>query len=661
MALFIFAFLGLIAFASGDPCDDLNFDSDWGIRGGSVGDVFSCARQTPLDSSVREQTLDILKRMVGELYSFTDIALDSGSPFDIQNDAQARLEGLRTKTYENDFDFHKDIANIFVDYYDAHTIYNLPQGYAQLFVLNPFFYSSRISEGVQEVYISAYSTIVETFYPSESSRMQSALGKTVTHINGEDAMQYFLKFSDRFFHSKGKAGRFNHGLEEGFSVIPLDIADNQESISLRFQGSSTDEEFAQLGAIMGNLDNDSIQELNSAYAKTGITRQSVQQLVAYAPKNPNIEKLKAPKVKDKTLPRKSAKFSALSALKSSESGLQIIKQDSAEDTFFATFDGIPIVVMTTMLPGGGQDPTGYIEANAVVDAAIKYAEEEGHETIIIDLRGNGGGSVCWAADMTRQFVPEFDNLIKGDGEGINALYDVRFTPLTDAMSQDDFLDFLYSDRNTGIPLTYWFNNTETYTRGGATSQYSEKMFIDCTTWEHKMEPRKYEFKNIIMLTDGLCGSACSQFSSKLRVFNKAIYVGVGGVDEEPFETSSFCGGNVFEYNPEFNELIFSGLSASVRPKDLPTSATSRYNFAQAYIPSTDDVPREFKMIDADERLEHWVQVADPLADYEEVYQQVIEKYVPNPNPSPSAASSFNSLLTIVLPAVLTLFTLLLSL
>ena len=51
---------------------------------------------------------------------------------------------------------------------------------------------------------------------------------------------------------------------------------------------------------------------------------------------------------------------------------------------------------------------------------------------------------------------------------------------------------------------------------------------------------------VIIITDGLCGSACAQFTARLLEQRNAISIGFGGVpgSTEPFDSGAFIGGTV---------------------------------------------------------------------------------------------------------------------
>ena len=107
---------------------------------------------------------------------------------------------------------------------------------------------------------------------------------------------------------------------------------------------------------------------------------------------------------------------------------------------------------------------------------------------------------------------------------------------------------------TGAPLTLAdlvTANTVTRKRGGVTDQYSQK-FISLSSCVNVLEqqavvslmPSEPPFRSIAILTDGECGSACSQFTTLLQLSGKATVISYGGYTGEEMDGSAFAGGNV---------------------------------------------------------------------------------------------------------------------
>jgi len=158
----------------------------------------------------------------------------------------------------------------------------------------------------------------------------------------------------------------------------------------------------------------------------------------------------------------------------------------------------------------------------------------------------------------------------------------------------------------------WFYNLVNYNRGGINGNYTTRwgfpgacINVDA---DYGVRHQNFQFKNVILFTDGLCGSACSQFSSSVRALGKAAIVSLGGIQGQPMETSSFTGGNVEDWTsiiPFFNQNAVGANAGFLNFFQLlPTTAFTRYNHREMYIGNA-QVPREFQRIEPDIKLNVW--------------------------------------------------------
>jgi len=97
----------------------------------------------------------------------------------------------------------------------------------------------------------------------------------------------------------------------------------------------------------------------------------------------------------------------------------------------------------------------------------------------------------------------------------------------------------------------------------------------------------------LVVTDGLCGSACCQFISQLRYLGKVGVVAIGGLPGSNYDICSFPGGNVLEWD----DIVNCTLGKSF-VNFLPTTARTRFNHMEMYM-GQQSVPREFIIIPPD--------------------------------------------------------------
>ena len=185
-------------------------------------------------------------------------------------------------------------------------------------------------------------------------------------------------------------------------------------------------------------------------------------------------------------------------------------------------------------------------------------------------------------------------------------------------AQQSLNDFVYNgywqnlDPMTAESLTdkSWFSYTVSKTRGGVASSYTGRTFwpgavLSAELHSYVTSPVVYAFSRILLVTDHDCGSACAQFTSKMRYWGKALILTVGGRTDQVPDTASFCGGNVEDWDSFVDQL--NGM-ATTPPNPIAakvgTTAAFRFNHHEAYI-GAETLPREFSPIRADYVMRSW--------------------------------------------------------
>jgi len=152
--------------------------------------------------------------------------------------------------------------------------------------------------------------------------------------------------------------------------------------------------------------------------------------------------------------------------------------------------------------------------------------------------------------------------------------------------------------------------------------------LDFTKWsqgESRASQALHQWKEIAVLTNGLCGSACSLVATKLQFAAGATVFTYGGIPGEAMDHSAFAGGNVEDFAGFWPNVVYAGLIgdilygshtpigarlrapgakeghyADVLPLPLPTAARTRFNFAMMFEPEfgEDALPREWYLLPA---------------------------------------------------------------
>ena len=119
---------------------------------------------------------------------------------------------------------------------------------------------------------------------------------------------------------------------------------------------------------------------------------------------------------------------------------------------------------------------------------------------------------------------------------------------------------------------------------------------------------------IVILSDGSCGSACSFFEGRLAVDNSAVVVTYGGLMNRPMDTSSFGGGGVTSGWESYVQQLVNLTAAELSqvPEFLSTADVS-FSSSEYYLPNQ-ALPREWLLVQARYRLPIWptlTTLADP--------------------------------------------------
>jgi len=256
---------------------------------------------------------------------------------------------------------------------------------------------------------------------------------------------------------------------------------------------------------------------------------------------------------------------------------------------------------------------------------FEAAAEQKLDRLVIDLTNNGGGSIC----LGRALIAFLQ-----DSLGYNSSSSQNWGPEDIPISRLS-TTLIENAARLGVNNTVWspafyddqkdipIANTNTssflpglpHLRGGKLRNYSHLVHINhCGDYGYKLKIRQdYKASEIIILTNGFCGSMCAYFSNHIVNYDKVKSVVVGGMIERPqMQYSSFPGGQVMDSPDIYSSLNSLGVntqccstpSTDFIPRDLLTSAAFRYTVREVYppIPAYSTSPVEFTFQGASEHL-----------------------------------------------------------
>ncbi|CAG8596970.1 12814_t:CDS:2, partial [Racocetra fulgida] len=243
----------------------------------------------------------------------------------------------------------------------------------------------------------------------------------------------------------------------------------------------------------------------------------------------------------------------------------------------------------------------------------------GVKKVVLDLSDNLGGSVL---------IVVFINLLLFPNTFPTFDYDMRITKQMRLAVTEEFrlatsntiFDIKgYVNANTHANFTsaddFFGNNV--YTRGGVVGNYSNKYVLsDIEINEIRQiikqnlsTPLPWKPEDYIILTNGLCGSACSHIAQHAAEFNNVTTVAVGGIASNPLLSySTFPGGSVCNSTVIFNSLgKLNLLNNTLMPKPFPLGGMD----------VTLTINEKYSKIKPDEILEYAFRPADFRIFYDE--------------------------------------------
>lgn len=279
-------------------------------------------------------------------------------------------------------------------------------------------------------------------------------------------------------------------------------------------------------------------------------------------------------------------------------------------------EGDPDVYWTILNENSNNDKTGVLRIytfspsdsnefiNIVEDAVCNF-KKNNISKLIIDVSQNGGGSICLGYAVERFLFPD----ISPD----TGSYDIKASELfksfaTSAASQ---MCSNHTHQVCGLnpevvgyftPCAWydWYSKSQYYdstwflpgkmvTRGGIPDSYSTFITQNCESEYSRWIPAntarlELPAQNIILLSDGLCGSTCAVFSRHLQLTRRVKAITTGGVygGQQPSLTS-FPGGEVVHYKYILSLAERYGVqNDTLVPKLLPTTADFRFAIREIF-------------------------------------------------------------------------------
>ncbi|GJJ70004.1 hypothetical protein EMPS_02353 [Entomortierella parvispora] len=582
-----------------------------------------CYQHFDFDPRIRDDTIDGVRANLESFYVFYDIAK---SPPPMENsdlgpvDLAQSLDAIKNTTFENDYTFHSTLGGLIAKLQDPHTTYK-NMCYQQFLFIQPISTYGVFEDGRQQVKVA---TVLDKLDQRLSTGFVDC---EVTHIDGLPAFDVVAEFAKTKSYSKDRGVRLN----KAFSYLAHDRT-----------GSSYDRyslgTFAQRSKIPPNgtveykIDCTSKYDSDPASAPT-VPMQSTLDLAWSA-----LDATMAPyydatsyriqfcsddsiqTVKKFVLDSASADdFSAVKARlhEGRKKAREIYRGPYA--SFHMLNDGTTAVFrLGTESPNKlkGENHFGFYSN---IDDGFAAMEEAGATKLIIDLQNNSGGIICWGRYVLQTLFP--------DTVESPYIYTLKASPLAQALAKATFTytqktSSPYAglvDPNTGdevsdeswiIPGTS-LPGREGYFSNKVTDRYCPA--VDDVSGSN--DDALFEPENIVILTNGFCGSTCAVLALQLHERYGIRTAAIGGYHGQSMAFTSFPGGAVQANNTlwvsriqqVYQTISGDGQGQSLEkmiPQPLPANGQLAFTFRQVLSASHPDQVSEYLRMPSEFRMDY---------------------------------------------------------
>ncbi|KAE8149084.1 hypothetical protein BDV25DRAFT_156969 [Aspergillus avenaceus] len=222
------------------------------------------------------------------------------------------------------------------------------------------------------------------------------------------------------------------------------------------------------------------------------------------------------------------------------------------------YDDVAVLKITSFSTDTQEEST---EFQSVMKQFLGNATEANKKKLVIDLRENGGGDTDLLLDTFRQLFPgdvpfsaqryRAQNQYKLVGDAVNSIYESSSAQaLITKLTGQDYADFglvrywafwNFVDVNGKTfkswedfygPHTYNGDNFTTIMRYNMSNSNPVSILDEGVTFTDVSGDPPFAAEDIVMLSDGLCGSSCASFHEELKNIAGVKAVAIGGRPQE---------------------------------------------------------------------------------------------------------------------------------
>ncbi|SAM02477.1 hypothetical protein [Absidia glauca] len=546
----------------------------------------ACLDHFPYNETIASQTLDTVRKVTKELYVFNEIATSppkveglSAVPVDIHHG----LDVIQHEKWQSDREFQESVALLLDKVHDTHLVYS-PFCYRQFIFWQPIQLNALVRDQKSVVNV-AY--VKNDIWPDAK---ESWVGCEVTQIDDKNAMDMIVNYAvnnngeskdvNTCFNNIMNTKTYFHGWDDGADDLGYHRflpAQEMHSYTMRCPKKGTSpaqEEFDDpftvqvpwVAQVPNNFNdatsywNNYCQSSHTAYAKRGaIGHLDVEEL----------RLMHEGQAFD--LSPEAARNAAAGGARGPY--VEFIALDKPQADV-----GVIDIQSFSIQSGDRQD---FIDT---FYSGLKEFESKGIKKIILDLSSNGGGDACAGEFIINTFfgsTPDYPS-------------DIKYSPFLERVIKKAIAipGTKWSDyKNDKYKDAEWFTQTNTYTRGKEQVKFSQPVSLSCDRWESELTIDKdkktpWKAEDLLILSDGRCGSTCAIVASRLRISHQVAAMGLGGIRGNRMQFASFPGGESERLSGFLMDLQQLDLQDDPdAPRPFPERADMGWTFREAYRPT----------------------------------------------------------------------------
>lgn len=612
---------------------------------GGMSEWTQCLQTIPIDDTRKALTIDTVRKNL-QVYIYQDINRDSGPPANIEVDLWAGLAEIEATTHSYEYELHRDIQILFTSSKDPHLNYQscLSQKFPQ--IRFPFVFKSTSTQNeVQTILLSTQSLAIPSdFVALFGFSPQDYDGWEVVSIQDQNALEFLVNEANLLSNHKDEAARFNHAL---LGIFTNRNSDRQIPVTPTWR------------LVLRKPNTLLTIELEAPWFASPDDRNPDQIVLECS--------LGTQTKRDDSIPfayriQQSDEYS----LREFESVYLMTLSSLGNHPSIGVL-GIPTFEPSITLPD--ESILYYWQTvHAVFHrlALFKYR----FTRIIIDISNNPGGvyqnsyftSEYWGNLQSTEVTRVDFNIIHSPltTDLVNWYSSLNSTQATKARTLP--ASTLYSPKmlsgSSDLSVESWYRPGENLRLGGHTSTYSSK-FETVDLAYQLIQPKLDQLRdspfyipytdNLIIVSNGLCVSACSFFVEGMKTQSWMKVIVYGGLIGKPL-ASNVAPAEVLETNTlaEYRESVNNNplfennqIPEENLPVVVPWIATLSITIRATYTPN-EEIPLEFLPTPGQYRLNIWALTAN-----DRIYSLVAQFFDccfegdPCNNPCPLDSSSQN--------------------